>query len=103
MRHTNPFRSTLGLFLRNDRNSYPKYSKDDEKNNLEKVPISIVSNMEKDKLPGAEWVNCLTDVSKRVLGKDLLRTANVNVAMSAQKKLLHMVRMLKTWLISCKL
>jgi hypothetical protein len=33
----------------------------------------------------------------------LLHTANVNVAMSAQKKLLHMVRMLKTWLISCKL
>jgi hypothetical protein len=68
------------------------------------VPIPVIGDLEKDKLPGAERVDGLTDVSKGFSAKmNLLHTANVNVAMSAQKKLLHMVRMLKTWLISCKI
>ena len=65
------------------------------------MPIPVVGDLEKDKLPGAERIDGLTNVSKEAEARtNLLHTASVNVAMSAQKKLLHMVRMLKTWLIS---
>jgi len=39
--------------------AYTKYAKDDEKHNLEEMPITVVGNLEQYQLPCSEGVHCL--------------------------------------------
>jgi hypothetical protein len=78
-----------------------KYPKDDEENDFEEVPVSIVRDLENDEFSGSKWIHCLKSgqLDKYILLLDI-STWSVTVATRAQKKLLHIVLMLKEWLIS---
>jgi hypothetical protein len=81
---------------------YSKHSKYDEENDFKEVPVAVICDLEKDELSGTEGVHCL---EREVRGWpdpgwSQTHTERVNVAMSAQKKLLHKVLMLKFELIS---
>jgi hypothetical protein len=82
-------------------NSYPKNSKDDEKDDFKEVPISVICHLEQYEFPSPEWVHCLSEeVKSRILFRKRGLTAKVKVATRAQNTLLHMVLILNVWLIS---
>lgn len=72
------------------------------------MPITIICHLKQYELPSSKWVHSLQfpqgwhQISKDKRTK-LARTESVKVAIRAQKKLRHMVLILKAWLISWNL
>jgi hypothetical protein len=45
--------------------TYPEYTYDYEKDDLEEMPISVIGNLKQDKFAGPEGIHCLDGVSQR--------------------------------------
>lgn len=83
--------------------TYTEDTNDYEKDDLEEMPVTVVSDLEQYQLPRSEGVHCLNvpdNSDARHLNPGRGRTESVTVATRAQKKLLQSVLMLKLLLIS---
>ena len=82
---------------------YPEDTEDNEEHNLEKMPISAISDLEQHQLSGSEGVHSLMEKWCQLVdfvAFDPKQTDNVTVATRAQRKLLHIVLILNDGLIS---
>jgi hypothetical protein len=85
------------------RKTNPENPQNHKENDLEEVPIAVIGHLKEYDLASAERVHGLWMAQLSISAPPLIfeLTDSVKVAMSAQRKLRHIVLILKVWLISC--